>query len=51
MSKSMHFGGDSVNVTGAGVTGVPPSTLCLYEGELGALVGAERDGPACCEAD
>jgi hypothetical protein len=47
----VHFGGGSVKVTGAGVTGLPPSILCLSEGELGALGGAERDGPACCEAD
>ncbi len=43
----MHSGGGS----GAGVTKVPPSILCLVKGKLGALGGAERDGPAWAEAD
>jgi hypothetical protein len=47
ISKSGHFGGDSVDVTGACVTGSPPSILRLSEEELGALGAAVRNGPAC----
>ena len=46
ISKSVHFGCESVDVTGACVTGQSPSILCLCEEELGALGVAKRDGPA-----
>ena len=42
----MHFGCELIDVTGACVTGIPPSILCLGEEELGALGAAKRDGPA-----
>ncbi len=51
ISKSVHFGCESVDVTGACVTRLPPSILRLCGEELEALGTAKRDGSAWSEAE